>query len=119
MRAISAVFTPQEQSRRERVKQVEILANEIGRHIRDGMQPRCVILLAGARLVFAMPGTAKCQRLLGLRSAMLIGTYGRSTDLKKKDLEPDPERIKHDLEATLTEYHEGVLESPARRVGTR
>jgi hypothetical protein len=99
MRAVAAVFTPQEQTRRERLKQVEKLANEIGRHFREGMAPRCVILLAGGRLVFAMPKTAKCQRLLGLRSAMLVGTYGGATD---------PERIKQDLEATLTEYHEGV-----------
>lgn len=99
MRAVVAVFTPQEQTRRERLKQVEKLATEIGNHLRLGMKPRAVILLAGVRIVFALPGTANCQRLLGLRSAVLVGTYGGESC--------DIDRVKQDLEATLSEYHEG------------
>lgn len=98
MRAVAAVFTPQEQTRRERLKQVEKLAQEICNHLKNGMKARSVILLAGARIVFALPQTANCQRLLSLRSAMLVGTYEGGGD---------PERLKQDLEATLTEYHEG------------
>jgi hypothetical protein len=106
MRAISAIFKPEEKARQERLKQVEALASEVARHIKDGMKPRSVILLAGTRLVFAMPKTANCQRVLGLKSAMLVGSYDGASD---------PERIKQDLEATLTEYYDGRQALPAKK----
>lgn len=98
MRAVTAVFTPTEQVRRERLKMVERMAHEVRLHIRSGMAPRAVILVTGSKLVIAMPRTPNYQRLLALKSALLVGIY---------DGDSDPERVKCDLEATLTDYFEG------------
>lgn len=97
-RAVVAVFDPDEKRLADRRKQVERLANEVQTHIRVGMQPRAVILCAGSRVVFALPETQNFYRLCALKSSLLVGVY---------DAGVDPERVRNDLECTLSEYFEG------------
>jgi hypothetical protein len=111
MRAISAVFNPEERSTRERKRSLDRLANELALYVRARRCCVSVILQRGNRLAYAKPGTAQFQQLTGDRGAILIGTY-LLCGLSQEDWLVVEDRMKADLEVAISEYYEGRLTSP-------
>lgn len=109
--AISAVFDTEESSERRRRKSLMRLGDELVTYIRQKRHTIAVILCAGTRLAFALPGTPRFEYLTALKGSLVVGTYDFSA-VRKPEWEAEAKRAIADLDAALTDYWVGRFSNP-------
>lgn len=99
-RAVVGLYEPV-MTREQRRERAEKFAAQIAKAIQSRPRtPTAAILVAGRRIVCAVPNTEHYQELVGMKHSMLIGMYTITSEL---------DRIARDVEETLSEYFEGCV----------
>lgn len=118
MRAVSAVFNPEERSTRERKRSLDRMTNELAIYVRERRTCVSVILLAGTRLAFALPGTPQFEKITSYPGSVLVGTY-KLHGISQEEWLVMEDRMKADLEVAISEYYEGRVTSPGEPGGNK
>jgi hypothetical protein len=110
--AMSIVFNTEEGNQRLQRKRLRALADELLARASRGPRERfAAILQCGSRLVLTKPNSLNFDYAMGMRGALLVGTY----DFTKScpiEWELEANRAIADLAAALTEYHEERYSHP-------
>lgn len=99
MNARAVLFMPQDTLVQRQTKAAE-LAAEIARELARIAKPLAAVLLGGRIVKCAAPDSPRYAELVGMRSAMLIGTY----------MPTHPhDRIARDVYETIAEHDDGCV----------
>jgi hypothetical protein len=114
--AITAIFDPEERSKRQRERELSKMGNELVLYVKERQKAIAVLLLGGKRLAFALPGTKRFEYLSALKGALVVGTYDLSVVTPQK-WDAEAARMVSDLDTALMEYHEGRFTHPPGEPG--